>query len=566
MKQQKKLGQANCFIPFEESMDNYALPEKFTFPFYYEPHPLSLLAAKKLQHYLETQSDWEHNFYTKEGDEEPAIGKMFGVLVVQTKDNRLGYLAAFSGKLANENHHAMFVPPVFDMLKDDGFFVTGVKVINKINQSIKSLEEDPNYFAYQQYLKEETELVETRLAFKRQQMKQDKNRRKAEREAARERLSPEAFKVLEQSLKDESLGHQYYYKQTVKFWKMRLAMTQKGLDVYQDQLDALKEARKTRSAGIQKQLFNQYVFLNYQKEEKSLYDIFLPTINDVPPAGAGECAAPKLLQYAFLHNLKPIALAEFWWGESPKSEIRKHGYFYPACRGKCEPILGHMLGGMSMDDNPMLKNPAEGKTIDIVYEDEDLVVVNKPADFFSVPGINIKDSVQVRMKQRYPEATGPLTVHRLDMSTSGLMLIAKKKEIHKNLQYQFIKRTIKKRYVALLDGDVEGEGGFIDLPHRVDLEDRPRQIVCFEHGKNARTKWEVIERSNNQTRVYFYPITGRTHQLRVHSAHPMGLNIPIIGDDLYGKKGKRLLLHAESIQFVHPVTKKAMHIQVDPEF
>lgn len=566
MKQQKTPGQENCFIPFEESMDNYVLPKKFTFPFYYEPHPLSLLAAKKLQRYIKTQSDWEHNFYTKEGANEVAIGKMFGVLVVQNKDKRLGYLAAFSGKLANENHHSMFVPPVFDMLKDDSFFVTGVKVINKINQAIKVLEKEPNYWAYQQYLKEETALVEARLAFKRQQMKQDKNRRKVEREAGRKHLSPEAFKVLEQSLKDESLGHQYYYKQTAKFWKARLAMTQEGLDVYQNELDALKEARKTKSAALQKQLFNQYVFLNKDKEEKSLYDIFLPTINDVPPAGAGECAAPKLLQYAFLHDMKPIALAEFWWGESPKSEIRKEGYFYPACRGKCEPILGHMLAGTPMDDNPMLTNPAEGKTIDIIYEDEDLLVINKPADFFSVPGINIKDSVLLRMKQRYPEATGPLTVHRLDMSTSGLMLIAKKKEIHKSLQYQFIKRTIKKRYVALLDGNVEGEGGFIDLPHRVDLDDRPRQIVCFEHGKNARTKWEVIERSNKQTRVYFYPITGRTHQLRVHAAHPMGLNIPIIGDDLYGKKGKRLLLHAELIEFVHPVTRETMKVQVDAEF
>lgn len=566
MKQQKTSGQATCFIPFEESMDNYVLPEKFTFPFYYEPHPLSLLAAKKLQNYIKNQSDWDHNFYTKEGEEAPAIGKMFGVLVVQTQDKGLGYLAAFSGKLANENHHPMFVPPVFDMLKEDGFFVTGVKVINRINQEIKSLEENPEYLAYQQYLKNETELVETRLAFKRQQMKQDKNRRKAERELGKKNLSTEAFKRLEQALKDESLGQQYYYKQLVKFWKARLRMTQEGLELYQNQLDALKEARKTKSAALQKQLFNQYVFLNKDKEEKSLYEIFLPTINDVPPAGAGECAAPKLLQYAFLHDMKPIALAEFWWGESPKSEIRKEGYFYPACRGKCEPILGHMLAGIPMDDNPMLTNPAEGKTIDILYEDADLLVVNKPADFFSVPGIHIKDSVALRMKQRYPDATGPLTVHRLDMSTSGLMLIAKKKEIHKSLQYQFIKRTIKKRYVALLDGNVAGEGGFIDLPHRVDLDDRPRQIVCFEHGKNARTKWEVIERSNHQTRVYFYPITGRTHQLRVHAAHPMGLNVPIVGDDLYGKKGERLLLHAESIEFVHPVTKERMKVQVDPAF
>ncbi|WMX13059.1 pseudouridine synthase [Aureispira sp. CCB-E] len=567
MKQKEELGQLpNCFIPFEESMDEFVLPEKFTFPFYYEPHPISIFAAKKLQVYLETQSDWKHNFYATEGTDEMAIGKMFGVLVVKTKDNRLGYLAAFSGKLANENHHAKFVPPVFDMLREDGFFVAGVKVINAINQAIKDLETKEEYLAYQSYLKAEIELSEARLAFKRKQMKEDKKRRKATREAGRNRLSPQAFKVLEQELKDESLGQQYYYKQLVKFWKARIAMTQAEVAIYENELMALKEARKEKSAALQRQLFNQYVFLNKDKEEKSLYDIFLPTINDVPPAGAGECAAPKLLQYAFLHDMKPIALAEFWWGESPKSAIRKHGYFYPACRGKCEPILGHMLAGIPMDENPMLTNPAEGKTIDILYEDEDLLVINKPADFFSVPGITIKDSVLLRMKQRYPTATGPLTVHRLDMSTSGLMLIAKKKEIHKSLQYQFIKRTIKKRYVALLDGYVDGAGGFIDLPHRVDLDDRPRQIVCFEHGKNARTKWEVIERSNNQTRVYFYPITGRTHQLRVHAAHPLGLNVPIIGDDLYGKKGERLLLHAESIEFVHPVTKELMTMQVDPEF
>lgn len=566
MKKSQKLSPKSCFIPFDEPLEDFVLPQKFTFPFYYEPHPISLLAAKKLQAYLEVQSDWEHNFYSKEETDEAAIGKMFGVLVVESKDKRLGYLAAFSGKLANENHHSMFVPPVFDMLQEDSFFVTGVKVINKINQAIKEIENDPNYWAYQEYLKDETTLSEERLAFKRKQMKQDKNRRKAIREAAREHLNPAAFKILEQSLKDESLGHQYYYKQMVKFWKARLAMTKEGLDLYLNKLNALKEERKTKSATLQRKLFNQYVFLNKDKKEKSLYDIFLPTINDVPPAGAGECAAPKLLQYAFLHDLKPIALAEFWWGESPKSEIRKHGYFYPACRGKCEPILGHMLSGIRMDDNPMLTNPAEGKTIDIVYEDEDLLVINKPADFFSVPGINIKDSVLLRMKQRYPEATGPLTVHRLDMSTSGLMLVAKKKDIHKRLQYQFIKRMVKKRYVAVLDGCIEEEGGFIDLPLRGDLDDRPRQIVCFEHGKNARTRWEVVERSKDQTRVYFYPITGRTHQLRVHAAHPKGLNLPIVGDDLYGKKDKRLLLHAESIEFLHPITKKVMKIQVDPKF
>jgi len=566
MKQEENPLQENCFIPFTESLDAFSLPEKFTFPFYYEPHPLSLLAAKNLQNHIETQRDWVHNFGIHASKEGLVIGKMFGVLVVQTKDNQLGYLAAFSGKLADENHHPNFVPPVFDMLKEDGFFVAEIKVLNKINHELKDLENNPTYLDYQQYQEDETALVTTRLALKRKQMKIAKDRRKVIRNKGQEELAPDEFKVLEQELKDESLGHQFYYKRFAKFWKERLALTAEAVNFYSDKVKALREERKTKSAALQKKLFNQYRFLNQDKKEKSLYDIFLPTINDVPPAGAGECAAPKLLQYAFLHEMKPIALAEFWWGESPKSEVRKHGYFYPACRGKCEPILGHMLGGIEMDDNPMLTNPAEGKTVEIVYEDEHLLVVNKPSEFFSVPGINIKDSVLLRMKQRYPTATGPLVVHRLDMSTSGLMIVAKTKEIHKSLQYQFIKRTIKKRYVALLDGIVDGEEGFIDLPLRVDLNDRPRQLVCFEHGKNARTKWEVIDRSNNQTRVYFYPITGRTHQLRVHAAHPMGLNIPIIGDDLYGQKKGRLFLHAESIDFLHPITKERMLIQVDPEF
>jgi tRNA pseudouridine32 synthase/23S rRNA pseudouridine746 synthase len=566
MKQQENLLQENCFIPFTESLDAFSLPEKFTFPFYYEPDPLSLLAVTKLQNHIEIQTDWDHNFGIDTSKEGLVIGKMFGVLVVQTKCGRLGYLAAFSGKLADDNNHPNFVPPVFDMLKEDGFFITEIKVLNKINHQLKELEKNPTYVDFQQYQEEEAALVATRLGLKRKQMKLAKNKRKALRNKGREELTPDEFKVLEQELKDESLGHQFYYKRGAKFWKERLALTEEAVNFYLDNVKLLRAERKTKSAALQKKLFDQYQFLNKAKIKKSLYDIFLPTINDVPPAGAGECAAPKLLQYAFLHEMKPIALAEFWWGQSPKSEVRKHGYFYPACRGKCQPILGHMLEGLEMDDNPMLTNPAEGKTVGIVYEDEYLLVINKPSEFFSVPGINIKDSVLLRMKQRYPTATGPLVVHRLDMSTSGLIIVAKTKEIHKSLQYQFIKRTIKKRYVALLDGIVEGEEGFIDLPLRVDLDDRPRQLVCYEHGKNARTKWEVIQRSSNQTRVYFYPITGRTHQLRVHAAHPMGLNIPIVGDDLYGQKKQRLFLHAESIDFLHPITKERLLIQVDPEF
>ena len=294
--------------------------------------------------------------------------------------------------------------------------------------------------------------------------------------------------------------------------------------------------------------------------------IFQETTQVTPPAGAGECATPKLLHYAFKHDLKPLAMAEFWWGASPKSEIRKHQNFYPACQGKCQPILEHMLEGMSLDDNPLLINPALGKTIDIIYQDEVMLVINKPAEFLSVPGKRIEDSVYLRIKQSFPKATGPLIVHRLDMSTSGLMVIALSKEAHKELQKQFIKRTVKKRYVALLEGLIKEDSGIIDLPLRVDLDDRPRQLVCYEHGRQAQTEWQVIERKKHQTKIYFYPVTGRTHQLRVHSAHIKGLNMPIVGDDLYGNKGARLHLHAETLEFTHPTTKELMHFQIDVEF
>jgi tRNA pseudouridine32 synthase/23S rRNA pseudouridine746 synthase len=260
-------------------------------------------------------------------------------------------------------------------------------------------------------------------------------------------------------------------------------------------------------------------------------------------------------------------MAEFWWGQSPKSEIRKHKQFYPACKSKCEPILlSHMLKSIEIEANPFHENPAEGKDIEIVYEDEVLAIINKPAEFLSVPGKIISDSVYERVKKIYPKATGPLIVHRLDMSTSGLMLIAKNEETYVKLQSQFIKRTIKKRYVALLDGVLEANEGFIDLPLRVDLDDRPRQLVCYEHGKQAQTKWEVIEIKDDKTRVYFYPITGRTHQLRVHSSHEMGLKTPIVGDDLYGKKENRLHLHAEQITFFHPISMEEISIQKNAPF
>ena len=559
------------FTPFKNSISNIELPQKFTFPFYYEPHPIALLAAKELQDYIENQRDFEHNFGIEAGKEGLVIGKMFGVLVVQKENGELGYLSAFSGKLAKGNHHERFVPPVFDILKEDGFFRRQEDIISAINREIEKLEQADDF---KNQLQEEERIIRaSQEEFT--QIKSDIKANKKLRDALRDQyqqqldsneLSPADFEIHMQALVKQSLKESYYLKDKTQQAKVAVEQTKAKTQLFKDTIDALKEERKIKSAACQQEIFDHYYFLNKQGKQKSLADIFQATEDQKPPAGAGECAAPKLLQYAFLHQLKPIALAEFWWGQSPSSDIKKHGQFYPACRGKCEPILGHMLTGIEMDENPMLTNPALGKELPIVFEDEYLAIVNKPAEFLSVPGKNITDSVYERVKLFYPKATGPLIVHRLDMSTSGLMLIAKTKEIHKQLQSQFLKRTVKKRYVALLDGIVKIPSGEINLPLRVDLDDRPRQLVCYEYGKPALTHFETIDTKKRRTKVYFYPVTGRTHQLRVHAAHTQGLNTPIVGDDLYGTKGERLHLHAESITFRHPVSKEIVTFKVDAEF
>jgi tRNA pseudouridine32 synthase/23S rRNA pseudouridine746 synthase len=557
------MKKAAHFIAFQQDISGIALPEKFTFPFYYEPHALSKIAAKALQDYLETQTDFEHNFGLDTTQNGLVIGKMFGVLVVQNSNGELGYLWAFSGKLAESNHHAFFVPTVFDMLEENSFFLIGIKELTNINLEVDKLESNPEFVALSKEFNSQTALIAKKLEAEKIRMSELKKVRKAERQKAEQEITDSA--VLENILSQlvrESLQDKFVFKEFTEYLEEQLSETKEKLNRFADKINQLKEERSQKSAALQQQIFAEYSFLNQYKELKSLSEIF----DGNPPAGAGECAAPKLLHYAFQNDLKPIAMAEFWWGESPKSEVRKHRQFYPACTGKCEPILAHMLKDIPIDESPFGVNSAEGKTLEVVFEDDYLALVNKPAEFLSVPGKKVKDSVVARVAMLYPDATGPLIVHRLDMATSGLLLIAKSIEIHKELQSQFIKRKVKKRYVALLDGLLKEDHGIIDLPLRVDLDNRPNQMVCYEHGKSAQTKWEVIERKENQTLVHFYPITGRTHQLRVHAAHQLGLNTPIVGDDLYGTKANRLHLHAESITFNHPVSKESITVTVAADF
>ena len=431
-------------------------PERFTWPFCYEPHPLCLLACDELKQEIERIC--------------PKEGKMFGVLVVES-EGELGFLAAYSGLLEGRNDWAYFVPPVFDAQQPDGYF------------------------------------------------------KQKEREIS------------------------------------------------------LCAEHKEMSQELQLWLFRQYRMLNANGEERDLVEIWHdyhqnPKIQKkfpLPPGGTGDCCAPKLLQYAYQNKLKPICMAEFWWGPSPQSErrrvgddesgmIRHHGEFYPACRGKCKPVLTWMLQGLDVDPDPEIKGFLH-QGIEIIYEDDAIAAVYKPSGMLSVPGKADEYSVATWAKERWADSMLP---HRLDLLTSGIMLVAKTAEAYHHLQDQFAARTIKKKYLAVVEGKVESGHGVIDLPLSSDPLNRPRQIVDFENGKRAITEYRVQQTAEWEgktvTLLALYPHTGRTHQLRMHCAHQQGLGCPIVGDELYGRKADRLYLQAESIAFVHPTIGKRMHL------
>ena len=441
---------------------NIAKPERFTYPFCYEPHPLCQLAAKEVQAEIARIN--------------PKEGKMFGVLVVEMSEKlkvkseksiaSLGFLAAYSGLLEGRNDWPYFVPPVYDAQQPDGYFKTKEREISQ-------------------------------------------------------------------------------------------------LSIVNSQLDA---QRREMSQNLQEWLFHQYQLLNARGEVKDLVDIWQdyydrPKLRQkypLPPGGTGDCCAPKLLQYAYQHGLKPVCMAEFWWGESTKTELRQHLNYYPACRGKCKPILSWMLQGLEVDPDPELLS-FQKMDIPVVYEDEWLLVVDKPSGMLSVPGRVSECSVETVMQERYP---GCKVAHRLDMGTSGLLIIAKTPDVYRALQEQFVKHQVKKKYVAMLDDvrcKMEEGRGTISLPLRPDPMNRPRQIVDMEHGKRAVTDYEFL----TSNLVALYPQTGRTHQLRIHCAHPDGLGRPIVGDELYGTKGERLMLHAAEIWFRHPVKEVKVHLKLE---
>lgn len=538
---------------YPASMKETPLPKQFTCPFHYTPHPLCVMAAQKVQAYLKRQKAWQ---------EELRHGKMFGVLVVQTKRGKLGFLAAYSGILAGSNMHPYFVPPIYDLLNLDGYFHREEENISAINHRIEDLESSfplQEAVLYWQSLKEEAkkELTQARADMKAAKENRDRLR-------ASGTLLPEQ----KQALIAESQFQKAELKRLSTAWNARMAEAEIIVNQLRQEIDRLKEERKTRSAALQHWLFSQYRVLNANGKVRDLYDIFRKTPQGVPPAGSGECAAPKLLQYAYLHGMKPIAMAEFWWGDSPKGEVRHHGYYYPACKSKCEPILNYMLSGLKVMPNPLTTPTHSTGNLEIMYEDEHLIVVNKPAGMLSVPGKSKRPSVYTLLYNKFPEATGPLLVHRLDMDTSGLLIAAKSKDVHALLQKQFEGREVKKRYIALLNGipDVPPKG-FIRLPLRPDYDHRPCQMVDKKQGKPAITRYEtIVHDSSEHTRIALYPLTGRTHQLRVHAAHAEGLHCPILGDPLYGRPSDRLYLHAEQLEFRHPISGEWIRIEAKCPF
>lgn len=535
-----------------EPIEEY--PMRMNNPFDYEPHPLCIKACRELQAYLAKREDWQ---------EEISRGKMFGVLIVERNEPgqdtpQLGYLAAYSGQIGGRSDWEDFVPAVFDYLQPNGIFKIKEAIISNINLAIKEMEVCE---------KKVQQLIQPLEGLRKSEIdKLQKNLKeaKAKRDAIRQRGN------LTSEEEAELIRESQYMKAEFRRKKRKIEEKTETELIYekmQEEIRKVKLSRKQRSDNLQRWLFSQFNMLNDKGECKNLIDIFKDTAAKTPPAGSGECCEPKLLQYAYSLGYKPLQMAMFWWGESPKEEIRHHLHFYPACNGKCKPILQWMLPASTFE--PAAVDLSIYNKVETLYEDKEIAVIHKPEGLLSVPGKDAaQPSVYALMRSKYPEATGPLIVHRLDMSTSGVMMIAKTEFAYHRLQKAFLNHQIQKKYVAIISGKVIPEKGIISLPLMPDYLDRPRQIVDHEQGKEAITEYEVLEPvDDSHLRIALYPKTGRTHQLRVHCAHQEGLNAPILGDPLYGnEKAARLHLHAEEITFEHPLTGKKMTITRKADF
>ena len=542
------------FHSFAHGVDTSALPQRFNNPFSYRPHALCVQAADEVRKVVNANDAWR---------DEVAGGKMFGVLVVRNAAGECGYLAAFSGLLGGCNEHGFFVPAVFDFISPDGYFKKEEGEISNINRLVKSIKDSGDYRSAILCLASATKERDDSLTAMREAMRVGKEQRDRRRAAGG--LTPDE----DEALLNESRFAKAEYRRCAKAWEVKIAECKALVAPFEQQMTVLRDERKRRSAALQQWLFDNFVFLNIKGERRSLSAIFADTAQRVPPAGAGECAAPKLLQYAFRNGLTPVAMAEFWMGASPVGEVRRDGCFYGSCTSKCRPILGFMLQGMDVEPSAF-EGGVPAAAVEIIYEDDYLLAVNKLSGMLSVPGIVGGLSVEEHLQSLYGTRADIRVVHRLDMATSGVLLVAKSLEAFTALQREFAERRVQKRYVALLDGVPAANSGEITLSLSADYENRPRQMVDKASGKQAITKFAVqgIEEYEGRrcARVHFYPLTGRTHQLRLHSAYCEGLDTPIVGDELYGTPDKRLMLHAEYVSFTHPVTGARVDISHAPDF
>jgi tRNA pseudouridine32 synthase/23S rRNA pseudouridine746 synthase len=552
---------------FSHDVSGVELPARFTFPFHYVPHELCKVAAREVMDYALNQDQWH---------DELLAGKMLGVLVVKDDDSALGFLAAYSGNLAHNGNNPYFVPHIYNLLEPQGLFRTGEAQITEINHRIESLENSQERTSLKELLDKTLAQQEREELEMRQTMNAAKTLRDKCRNEGNITAEQEAQMIKESQFQKAEL------KRLKKRHSMEIDSINQRLNEQLGAINNLKAKRRAMSEKLQRQLFELFVVHNARGESMDVATIFERRLHRLPPGGTGECCAPKLLQYAFLHGYKPVCMAEFWVGESPQGEVRHHGHYYPACRSKCLPLLEFMLQGLDVESNPLATKPSDD-TLKIIYEDQWLIVIDKPAGMLTVPGKDEETSSALQIVQsmlredslnavhtaQYSNNTQvrtALEVHRIDQATSGLVVFAKTQGIQSALRKQFEERTVSKIYLALLDGVLTKNEGTIDLPLRPDIDDRPRQVVDIENGKKAITKYRVLEQRGTHTIVEFMPLTGRTHQLRVHASHPQGLNCPITGDMLYGTASHRLCLHAWKLNFTHPITGEPMHFSSEMSF
>ena len=523
-------------------------PSRMNNPLNYTPHPLCVMAAEEVRRMVRENAVMS--------SETRKSGKMFGVLVVETPDGNTGYLAAYSGQIAGRSNWDGFVPAVFDYLQDGGYFKTCEAEITAINKQVRLMETSEERRRLLTHLDETIAKAASEEQAYKTLMHESKARRDSERAAGG--VTPER--------EAEMTRESQFQKAELRRMRRRnadtIAMAREACHRYDTSISLLKQKRRTMSDRLQEWLFHHFVMLNKDGDSRSLTDIFRTSLSASPPAGAGECCEPRLLQYAFSHAMTPKCMAMFWIGASPEGEIRHEQTYYPACRSKCKPILEWMLGKDIVKDDTFITQH-NGDNLNIIYQDSDIIVVDKPAGMLSVPGKNDAPSVLSLLQRKMEDNIFP--VHRLDMDTSGLMVFVRNKKAQRNLQRQFETHSIVKRYIALLERKPDSEQGIISLPLSPDMADRPRQMVDYRHGKQALTHYRLCTSPSTPMRRQFLtvgdnlvelsPLTGRTHQLRVHCAHPDGLASPIVGDRLYGTTNHpRLCLHAEYLEFRHPTT------------